>query len=259
MADGKISVGIHGATGRMGVRLIQLLLDDPALRLGVALSRTGHARLGEDAGTLAARAAVGVPLAASIPADCRLDVMIDFSLPPAGMAIAQVCADRRIPLVVGTTGFDSTQLATLREFGAGIPILISPNMSRAVNLLMKLAAEAARSAGGAADIAIVERHHRTKLDAPSGTALRLAEVIDKAREDAITGSGREAGRPVNVHALRIGDSPGEHTVIFGFLGETVELSHRAFNRDCFVRGALEAAKFLAAQPAGVYSMHDVIA
>ena len=145
-----------------------------------------------------------------------------------------------------------------------IPILIAPNMSRAVNLLMQLVGEAARSLGDAADIAIVERHHRTKKDAPSGTALRLAEfagqgVVSPARLVAAgTGATRDGLARSRIHALRIADSPGEHTVIFGLLGETLELSHRALNRDGFVRGALDAAKFLARKPAGLYSMEDVL-
>ncbi len=265
MSQGTLALGINGASGRMGTRLIQLIIEDPDLRLSVALERDGHSHLGEDAGTLSGRAPVGVALSSSIPDDSSIDVLIDFSLPPASLAIAGRCAARGIPLVIGTTGFDSSQLRSLDALATRIPLLISPNMSRAVNLLMKLVGEAARSASGLTDIAIVERHHRTKIDAPSGTALRLAEI---ARQSSLPGSesgsgpehsGARAGREIDIHALRIGDSPGEHTVIFGFLGETLELSHRAFNRDGFARGALEAAKFLAKQPAGLYAMKDVIA
>src|SRR5262249_51832265 len=138
-------------------------------------------------------------------------------------------------------------------------------MSRAVNLLMKLVGEAARALGATADIEIVEQHHRTKKDAPSGTALRLAEIAGQgvAASRLISGHpGRADARSVGeigIHALRAGDSPGEHTVVFGLLGETLELSHRAINRDGFVRGALDAAKFLAGKPAGLYSMVDVLA
>ena len=135
-------------------------------------------------------------------------------------------------------------------------MLIAPNMSRAVNVLMKLVGEAARSLGKAADVAIVERHHRTKKDAPSGTALRLAECVRNGLV-ASQPSDRSASE-ISMHALRVADSPGEHTVIFAMLGETLELSHRALNRDGFARGALDAAKFLAGKPAGVYSMADVL-
>jgi 4-hydroxy-tetrahydrodipicolinate reductase len=248
-----LSVGIHGATGRMGTRLIQLVVEDSRLRLAVAVERANHPHLGEDAGPLAGIAPVGVVLSDSLPDNLKIDVLIDFSLPPASLKIAERCADRGIPLVVGTTGFDAAQLRGFEAVTTRIPLLISPNMSRAVNLLMLLVAEAARSVGTMTDIAIVERHHRTKVDAPSGTALRLAEIVREARA-----SDRTQGE-IDIHALRIGDSPGEHTVIFGFLGETLELSHRAFNRDGFARGAIEAAKFLVGKPVGLYSIKDVIA
>jgi 4-hydroxy-tetrahydrodipicolinate reductase len=260
-----LSVGINGASGRMGTRLIQLVAADQELKLAAALERAGHAHLGEDAGPLSGIAPVGVVLSDSLADDLKIDVLIDFSLPPASLRIAARCADLGIPLVVGTTGFDPAQLRSLESAASRIPLLVSPNMSRAVNLLMRLVGEAARSAGTTTDIAVIERHHRTKVDAPSGTALRLAEVARAARAaDPASTSGQDrptarAQSEIDVHALRIADSPGEHTVIFGFLGETLELSHRALNRDGFARGAIEAAKFLAGKPIGLYSMKDVIA
>ena len=158
--------------------------------------------------------------------------------------------------MVGTTGFDASQRQLLERSSTQIPMLIAPNMSRAVNVLMRLAGEAARSLGKAADIAIVERHHRTKKDAPSGTALRLAECVRNGLVASQPSDG--SASEISMHALRVADSPGEHTVIFAMLGETLELSHRALNRDGFARGALDAAKFLAGKPAGVYSMADVL-
>lgn len=260
-----LSVGINGASGRMGTRLIQLVVEDHELKLAAALERSGHPHLGEDAGPLSGIASVGVVLSDSLPDDLKIDVLIDFSLPPASLQIAARCADRGIPLVVGTTGFDPAQLRSLESAATRIPLLVSPNMSRAVNLLMRLVGEAARSVGTMTDIAIIERHHRTKVDAPSGTALRLAEVARSARDSdrpSTSGPARSsagAQSEIDIHALRIGDSPGEHTVIFGFLGETLELSHRAFNRDGFARGAIEAAKLLAGKPIGLYAMNDVLA
>jgi 4-hydroxy-tetrahydrodipicolinate reductase len=260
-----LSVGINGASGRMGTRLIQLVVEDHELKLAAALERSGHPHLGADAGPLSGIAPVGVVLSDSLADDFKIDVLIDFSLPPASLEIAARCADRGIPLVVGTTGFDPAQLRILESAATRIPLLVSPNMSRAVNLLMRLVGEAARSVGTMTDIAIIERHHRTKVDAPSGTALRLAEIARTARASdrpSTTGPARPPARAqsdIDIHALRIGDSPGEHTVIFGFLGETLELSHRAFNRDGFARGAIEAAKCLAGKPIGLYSMNDVIA
>jgi 4-hydroxy-tetrahydrodipicolinate reductase len=248
----------------MGSRLIQLIVDDPTLALAAALERDGHPRLGEDVGSLHGVAPLGVRVSRTVPAEVVVAVMVDFSLPQAALEIAAFCSDRRIPLVVGTTGFDPAQRQELEANSVRIPILIAPNMSRAVNLLIRLVGEAARVLGPSADIEIIERHHRTKRDAPSGTALRLAEVAGRgvASHRLISGlPGQHAVRApgeMGIHALRTGDSPGEHTVIFGLLGESLELSHSALNRDGFARGALDAAKFLARQPAGLYSIEDAL-
>ena len=252
-------VGIHGASGRMGTRLIQLIAVDQELELGAALDRAGHPQLGEDAGSLAGVSPLGVALATSLSADAGLDVVIDFSSPEGSLAVARNCAGAKIPLVVGTTGFDPGQRAALESLAERIPMLIAPNMSRAVNLLMRLVRETARALGKEADIAIIERHHRTKKDAPSGTALRLADFARKGLSATTSGDpGKPGHAEISMHALRVADSPGEHTVVFAMLGETIELSHRALNRDGFARGALDAAKFLAGKPAGLYSMEDVL-
>jgi 4-hydroxy-tetrahydrodipicolinate reductase len=249
--------------GRMGARLIQLIAEDSTLRLGVALERAGHPQLGKDAGTLVGVEALGVALDESVAPKATIDVMIDFSAPAASLALSATCQERAIPLVVGTTGFDPAERQDLESTAARIPILISPNMSRAVNLLMKLVGEAARVLGRTSDIEIIERHHRTKKDAPSGTALRLAEIAGRGVAGRLIAAhpGKtdvRAHGEVGIHALRIADSPGEHTVVFGLPGETLELSHRALNRDGFARGALDAARFLAGKPAGLYSMDDVL-
>ena len=262
MASPVLSLGIHGASGRMGTRLIQLIQADPALRLGAALDRADHPSLGEDVGRLAGLGPLGVPLSAKL--DVPLDAMIDFSLPAGTLALAGVCRERGIPLVVGTTGFEPEQRLALEGAAGRIPLLVSPNLSRAVNLLMRLVGEAARALGDAADIEIVERHHHFKKDAPSGTALRLAEIAgqaigsDRFRHGR---SGQVGERPrgeIGVHALRTGDNPGEHTVVFGLMGECLELSHRALNRDGFALGALDAAKFLAGKPPRLYTMSDLL-
>jgi 4-hydroxy-tetrahydrodipicolinate reductase len=243
----------------MGSRLIQLVASDPDLKLGAAIERPGHPKLGQDAGTLAGISALGVALASSLPVGRAPDVMVDFSLPEGSLALARRCEERKIPLVVGTTGFAPVERAALESSGQNIPILIAPNMSRAVNLLMLLVREAARSLGDQADIAIIERHHRTKKDAPSGTALRLADCVrDGLTAAASGGQIREPHGEISMHALRVADSPGEHTVVIAMPGETIELSHRALNRDGFARGALDAAKFLVGKPAGLYSMEDVL-
>ncbi len=257
-----LAVGIQGATGRMGTRLIQLIQADPALRLAAALDRSDHPRRGEDAGALAGVGALGVPLSGTL--DRPVDVVIDFSLPAGTLALAPVCAERGIPLAVGTTGFEPEQRRALERFAADIPLLISSNFSKAVHLLMRLAGEAARALGDAADIEIVERHHHFKKDAPSGTALRLAEIVGQAigSDRHVYGRRGQVGeRPrgeIGLHALRTGDNPGEHTVVFGLMGECLEFTHRALNRDGFALGALDAAKFLVGKPPRVYTMSDLL-
>jgi 4-hydroxy-tetrahydrodipicolinate reductase len=246
----------------MGTRLIQLIAGDPTLTLAAALVRDGHPRLGEDAGMLVGVAPLGIPLSRTVSSETEIDVMVDFSTPRAALAIGEWCQQRGVPLVVGTTGFDPAQRKVLESASARIPILISANTSRAVNLLMKLVGEAARALAGTADIEIIERHHRTKKDAPSGTALRLAEFAGRGAASGRLVSGPHDSRAqgeIGIHALRIADCPGEHTVVFGLMGETLELSHRALNRDGFARGALDTAKYLVGKPAGLYSMEDVLA
>jgi 4-hydroxy-tetrahydrodipicolinate reductase len=229
----------------MGARIIQLLQDDPTLALGAALERSDHPKLGDDVGPLIGLPKLSVPLSAA--PDRPVGVMIDFSMPKATLALGRTCREKRIPLVVGTTGLEPAQRKELEAAASEIPLLISPNLSRAVNLLMRLVGEAAQALGGTADIEIVERHHHFKKDAPSGTALRLAEMISKAigsSQFAFGRQGQVGERPkgeIGIHALRTGDNPGEHTVVFGLTGECLELSHRALNRDGFALGALVAA------------------
>jgi len=248
----------------MGLRLVQLIAEDPRTRLAWAIERPGHPRLGDDAAALAGLDPAGVRLARLDDLTGQVDAMIDFSHPTATLELARFCRDRAIPLVVGTTGFSPAQRGELEQVAKQIPLLVSPNMSRAVNLLMRLVGEAARALGQTADIEIVERHHRLKKDAPSGTALRLAEIAAEAagithfvcgREGQV---GQRSNNEIGIHAVRTGDEPGEHTVIFGLPGESLELGHRALNRDGFVRGAIDAALFLASQPAGLYTMVDVL-
>jgi 4-hydroxy-tetrahydrodipicolinate reductase len=246
----------------MGTRLIHLIQGDPSLILGAAIGRPGHPGLGSDIGPLIGLGTLGVPLEASLSKP--VDVVIDFSNPAASLAIADACARAGTPLVVGTTGFEPEQKVDMARFADRIPLLVSPNTSRAVNLLMRLVGEAARALGDSADIEIVERHHRFKKDAPSGTALRLADIAARAIGSDRTTHGRHGligERPrgeIGVHALRTGDNPGEHTVVFGLMGECLELSHRALNRDGFARGALDAAKYLAGKPPATYTMEDLL-
>ena len=259
----KIRIAIHGAAGRMGRRLVALGAADPQLTLAAALESPGHALLGDDAGSLAGAGALGVPLAAELLVP--VDVVIDFSVPQAAEAILDTCRRNKLPLVLATTGFEPQQVERIRAAAQEIPLLWSPSMSMAVNLAMKLCELAGKVlADKDADVEILERHHRFKEDSPSGTALKFGEIIAKemGQTRQVHGrSGRPGKRPhdeIGFHAIRVGDNPGEHTIIFAMLGETLELTVRASNRDCYAQGALAAAKFLAGKPPGLYGMGDVL-
>lgn len=261
----KLRLAINGAAGRMGQRLVALGSADPDLQIVAAVDSPGHPRLGEDAGVIAGVASLGIALAGRL--ELTPEVVIDFSVPAGAEAITRLCIEKNLPLVMATTGLDDAQQQMLRDAARSIPLLWSPSMSLTVNLAMKLSEIAGRSLAShpsGADVEIIERHHRFKEDAPSGTALRFGEIISQAMGLSRHAHGRE-GRPgkrphdeIGYHAVRTGDNPGEHTVVFGLLGETLELSVRASNRDCYAHGALAAAKFLAGKPAGIYGMSDVL-
>ena len=260
-----LNLVIHGAAGRMGRRLVALAAEDPQLRLVAAVDVPDHQRLGADAGELAGVGKLGVPLADALPVRAEPDVAIDFSLPAGTEAFLPICVASRLPLVVATTGFDDRQEQQLADASEQIALLRAPNMSLAVNLTMKLARMAAEALRAQeADVEILERHHRFKEDAPSGTALKFGEIIAAVmgQTDHRHGRhGRTGARPrgeIGYHAIRTGDHPGEHTIVFSMLGETVELTVRASSRDCYALGALAAAKFLAGKPPGQYAMADIL-
>lgn len=249
----------------MGQRLVALASADKDFQLAAALEYAGHSRIGSDAGSLAGVGALGVPLTSTL--DVPVDVMIDFSTPAGTEAALATCLARGVPLVLATTGLEKEQHARVREASQRIALLWSPSMSLAVNLVMKLteiAATALKDHPSGADVEIIERHHRFKEDAPSGTALKFGDIIAKAMGQTTARHGREGRtgqRPhaeIGYHAVRVGDNPGEHTIIFGLLGESIELNVKATNRDCYAHGALSAAKFLAGKPPGLYGMQDVL-
>ncbi|NUQ61913.1 MAG: 4-hydroxy-tetrahydrodipicolinate reductase [Pirellulales bacterium] len=258
-----IRLAIFGAAGRMGRRLVALGTADPQFRLVAALDAPEHPQSGSDIGPIAGMPATGVPLSGTMEAEA--DVLIDFSVPAGAMSALETCLAKKIAFVCATTGLDEEQSVRLREASERIPVLWAPNMSLAVNLTMKLAEVAAEALKDKdADVEILERHHRYKEDSPSGTALRFGQIIAGAMGQKAHRHGRE-GRPgarphdeIGYHAVRVGDNPGEHTIVFGMLGETVELTVRATNRDCYALGALAAAKYLAGKPAGMYSIRDVL-
>lgn len=265
------TVGINGAAGRMGRRLVALAHEDPQLQLAAAVEHTGHPLLGQDAGVVAGVGEVGVPLAEKLPqsAPQTLRVLIDFSVPAATRTALGLCRDAGVALVIGTTGLTADDHARIDEAAKAIPVLQAPNMSLGVNLLFAIAAQVARTLGDDYDIEITEAHHRFKKDAPSGTAVGLAEAICAATgksydKDVVHGRvGGEAERKrgeIGMHALRLGDVVGRHTAHFATLGEELQLTHVASTRDVFVHGALRAAKWLAAdgREPGRYTMKDVL-
>jgi 4-hydroxy-tetrahydrodipicolinate reductase len=264
MAD----VVVAGAAGRMGNRLVALLHEERDLRLVAALEAPGHAALGRDAGEVAGIGRVSVPITADAEAVLGKDrILIEFSVPEASLAHARLVARQGGRAVIGTTGFTPAQRDELAAIGRSIPILVAPNMSVGVNVAFRILADMARMLGDDYDVEIVETHHRFKKDAPSGTALRMAEVVAQAlgrdlartavydRHDKLAERTR---KEIGMAALRSGDVVGEHTVSFGALGERLELTHRAQSRDNFARGALRAARFIASARPGLYSMQDVL-
>lgn len=261
----KTIIGINGACGRMGQRIVQLAHEDKSLEIGAALEAAKHPLHGCDIGDIAGLGKLGVAVRHDLPASLHLNVVVDFSLPEGTMTVLPLCVQRRIPIVVATTGHSAAQKQEIEAAAHETAVLMAPNMSLAVNVLMKLVAQAAQVLKGKGfDVEILERHHRFKKDSPSGTALHFAKIVQEAMGQTQLRHGREGlvgERPpseIGVHAIRVGDNVGEHTILFSTLGETLELTHRAHARDCYARGALQAAKFLADRPPGRYTMNDVL-
>ena len=261
----QIKVAINGAAGRMGQRVVALCHADDNLKIVAALESKTSSQLGSDAGEIAGVGSIGVGISSELP--LGVEVVIDFSLPSGLVEIAKICGERGIPLVAATTGLSDEQRMTVLEAGQTCPLLIAPSMSLAVNLAMKLVRDASKSLKdlpGGVDVEIIERHHRFKEDAPSGTALKFGEIVaeEMGQKKHVHGrSGQTGLRPqdeIGYHALRTGDNVGEHTIVFGMMGETLEVYVRGHSRDSYAFGALAAAKFLVQKSAGVYSMNDLL-
>ena len=262
-------VAIAGAAGRMGRALVQAVAADADLALGAALERPGMPLLGQDAGELAGVGSLGVPVADSLAGALQqFDVLIDFTVPAAALEAVSICRGAGKSLVIGTTGFDAEGLQRIRAAARDIPILMAPNMSLGVNLLFRLIEQAARALGDEFDAEIIEAHHRHKIDAPSGTALRMGQILAEVlgrdlTETAVYARQGETGArrrdAIGFATLRAGDIVGEHTALFAGIGERLEITHRASSRANFAQGALRAAKFLQGRPAGLHDMQDVLA
>jgi 4-hydroxy-tetrahydrodipicolinate reductase len=249
----------------MGQRVVALAARDARFTIVAALESATHPALGRDAGAVAGIDPLGVPLA--VVGESDADVVVDFSVPDAAVAAVAHCLEYRKPVVIATTGFDDQQKEYIAKCAERLPIVWAPSMSPAVNLTMKLAkiaAEALKGLPTGVDVEIIERHHRFKEDAPSGTALRFGQIVAEAMGQTEQTHGR-VGRPgargreqIGFHAVRAGDNPGEHTIVFGMLGETIELKVAASNRDCYAQGALLAAAWLVGKKPGLYDMNDVL-
>jgi len=262
----KIKIVVFGAAGRMGSRIVSLAIESGDFDIVGAVEAEKHPEIGKDIGLLAMSEPIGIMLQ-DVPPDSDADVVIDFSLPEAMGMVIDYCLEYNIAFVSGTTGLSEKQRDKIIAASEKIPIVYATNMSVGMNVLFSLVGKVASMLGEDYDIEIVEQHHRFKKDAPSGTALTLAENICSATGRDFSSSvtngryGKDALRKkgdVNVHAVRVGDITGIHSVIYGTLGETVTLNHTANSRDTFVRGALRAAKWIAGREPGLYSMKDVL-
>lgn len=263
-----VNVAILGVTGRMGRASVRALRETEGMALSGALASARSTALGRDAGDVAETGPVGIEVAAERERVLAgADVAIDFTLPTATAANLDACLRARVPLVIGTTGLDEAAQVEIRKVSHDLPVLVAPNMSLGMNLLFSLVARAAAALPISYDIEIVESHHRNKVDAPSGSALRIGEVAAGARNTTLheTGvysrvgnTGPRAAGSIGFAIVRGGDTVGDHRVLFAAPGEQIEIAHRATDRMTFAYGAVAAARWLAGRPAGLYGMADVL-
>jgi 4-hydroxy-tetrahydrodipicolinate reductase len=262
------SIAVVGAGGRMGRSLIQAVSEAEGLTLGAATERAGSPLLGRDAGELAGIGELGVTLVDDLASVVdAFDVLIDFTAPAATRAHLEICRAAGKRMVIGTTGLSDGEKSVLAQAATEMGIVFAPNMSVGVNLCFKLLELAARVLGDDADVEIIEAHHRHKVDAPSGTALRMGEVIAETLgrdlgSCAVYGregkTGPRDGKTIGFETIRAGDVVGEHSVWFAMEGERIEIAHKASSRMNFARGAVRAAGWLASREAGLYDMQDVL-
>jgi 4-hydroxy-tetrahydrodipicolinate reductase len=262
-----IGVAVAGASGRMGRMLIEALGEAADMRLAGALDIPQAAAIGHDAGAFLGHAS-GVPIEADLHRGlANAQVLIDFTRPEGTLAHLAVCRELGVNAVIGTTGFTDAQKAQIAEHAQHIAVMMAPNMSVGINVVLKLLDVAARALNEGYDIEIIEAHHRHKVDAPSGTALQLGEVVAHAlgrdlKACAVYGregvTGERDPSTIGFATVRGGDIVGDHTVLFAGTGERIEITHKASSRATFAQGALRAARFLAGRRSGLYDMNDVL-
>jgi 4-hydroxy-tetrahydrodipicolinate reductase len=259
---------VCGAGGRMGTAVVRAIQQSAGTALVAAIDKPGSPRLGKDAGEISAAGNLGITISDKIEPYLKPGtVIIDFTRPEASLTYLRAAAKKAVPIVVATTGFDPRQTAQIKRLSRRTPALLSANTSLGVNVLVSLLGTAAKMLGDDYDVEIVEAHHRFKKDAPSGTALALGRAIAGALNrdlDKVGIYGRKGivgertKKEIALLSVRAGDIVGEHTVIFGGIGERIEFIHRAHSRDTFAHGAIRAARWLARQNPGLYGMHDVL-
>jgi 4-hydroxy-tetrahydrodipicolinate reductase len=263
-----IKIAVAGSTGRMGSRIAALSKEYEGIQLAGAFERKGHKDIGKDIGPLVGVGDTGVKLTDSIDSVIdEVDLVISFTTVEASLEHLRSASSKGKAMVLGTTGFSKDHLKEIAGLTKKIPCVMASNMSTGVNLLLKVLQDIARVLGDAYDVEIIEAHHRMKKDAPSGTALKMAQAIAEslnrnldetavyARKGII---GERTQKEIGIQSIRAGDIVGEHTVIFGGLGERIEVTHKASSRDTFARGALRAALWVYGKPAGLYDMQDVL-
>ena len=261
-------IAITGAAGRMGRSLIEACQQTAGLELTVALEHPDSSLLGSDAGELAGLGKLGVSIGVDLAAVIDdFDVLIDFTRPEPTLTNLEVCRAAGRRMVIGTTGFDDTQKAQIAAAAQQMGVVFAPNMSVGVNVCLKLLDMAARVLGDEVDVEVIEAHHRHKVDAPSGTALRMGEVVAEAlgrdlKTCAVFGreghTGERDRKTIGFETIRAGDIVGDHTVLFAGTGERIEITHKASSRMTFANGAIRAAGWLMEQDAGLFDMQDVL-
>ena len=268
MSGETMRLAISGAAGRMGRTLVAACTEHPDFECAGALEHSGHDAIGVDAGTLAGTGAIGVEVSDDPERFLgAVDGVIDFSLPAGTAVLAEHCRPAGRQMVIGTTGFSAEERTRVEACAADVPILIAPNMSVGVNACFHLIEIASRTLGGETDVEIIEAHHRNKVDAPSGTAVRMGEIVAGAlgrdlAKCAVYGreghTGVRARATIGFETIRGGDLVGEHTVMFAGTGERVEITHRSSSRLNFAHGALRASRWLQGREPGLYDMQDVL-
>jgi 4-hydroxy-tetrahydrodipicolinate reductase len=267
VSEGPLRIAVAGASGRMGRMLIEAVLAAPDTALAGALDVPGSPALGHDAGAALGRS-TGVTITSDLRAGLQgAQVLIDFTRPEGTLAHLATCRDLKVGIVIGTTGFSDGQKATISEHARHIPVMMAPNMSVGVNVMLKLLDQAARALNEGYDIEVIEAHHRHKVDAPSGTALKMGEVLAQAlgrdlkdcavyAREGVTGERDPSS--IGFATIRGGDIVGDHTVLFAGTGERIEITHKSSSRVTYAQGSLRAARFIAGRGHGLFDMNDVL-